>query len=223
MAKRLTDTDKWKREWFYDLSTEGKLIWIYLLDQCDHRGVWFRNFKLMKDQLGFEVSAETLHQLFGDKITFFDDDKYFIPSFVEFQYGELNPNNKAHKGVIELLNSLKNIAPMKLLGSPSKGAQDKDIDNNNINNSNNSVKIFDERFSAENQPFVKRLNELQIKSSSIFNKIFLVRKRFETVEELDKWVTGISESKGFREKPTPYGKQQYLAACLINECGMAAS
>ena len=221
MAKRLTDTDKWKREWFADLDPHGKLVWFYLLDQCDHRGVWFRNLNLLSMQVGFEVTSESLKKWFGDKLTQVDDDKYFIPSFVEFQYGELNSNNKAHKAVIEFLNKLKIIAPMKDLGSPSKGAQDKDIDKDNINF--NSVKIFEERFNAENQPFVTRLNELQIKSSSIFSKIFLVRQRFETVEELDKWVIGISESRGFKEKSSAYGKQQYLAACLINECGMVAS
>lgn len=128
MAKRFTDTDKWKREWFSELDNKGKLIWIYLLDQCDHRGVWFRNFKLISDQLGFKVTPEFFRDTFGDKIQFFDGDKYFIPSFVEFQYGELNPGNNAHKSVIELVERVKKLGANEDLISPSLGAQDKDTD-----------------------------------------------------------------------------------------------
>lgn len=125
MAKRFTDTDKWKREWFSELPNDAKLVWFYLLDQCDHRGVWFRNFKLMSAQLGFVVYEQNLIEWFKDKIVPFDDDKFFIPSFVEFQYSTLNQNNNAHKSVIELVEKFKKRGPHKDLTSPSQGAQDK--------------------------------------------------------------------------------------------------
>lgn len=144
MAKRFTDTDKWKREWFSELDNKGKLIWIYLLDQCDHRGVWFRNFKLISDQLGFKVTAETLRDSFGDKIKFFDGDKYFIPSFVEFQYGELNPTNNAHKSVIELVDRVKKLGAHEDLNSPTLGAQDKDKDKDK-----DLVKVKDKEIRAQ--------------------------------------------------------------------------
>lgn len=128
MAKRFTDTDKWKREWFCQLDPKAKLVWFYILDQCDHRGVWFRNFKLMSEQVGFKVSAELLNRWFGDKIRPFDGDKYFISSFVSFQYGKLNPSNNAHKPVIELVEYLEKLAPHEPQNSPSLGAQDKDKD-----------------------------------------------------------------------------------------------
>ncbi len=55
-----------------------------------------------------------------------------MPSFVRFQYGKLNPENRAHKSVIDLL--MKNgvnpetLAPSKGLDSPSEGCKDKDKD-----------------------------------------------------------------------------------------------
>jgi hypothetical protein len=128
MAKRFTDTDKWKREWFCGLDHKAKIVWIYLLDQCDHRGVWFRNFKLMSDQLGFKVTGDNLDAWFGGKLRHFDDDKYFIPSFVEFQYGELNPENNAHKSVIALVQMIEKLAPQEPLNRATLGAQDKDMD-----------------------------------------------------------------------------------------------
>lgn len=125
MAKRFTDTDKWKREWFSELDLRGKLVWFYILDQCDHRGVWFSNFKLLSLQVGFKVTKEMFELWFGAKVRLFEVDKYFIPSFVEFQYGKLNPGNNAHKSVIELIEKL---GPQEPLKSPSGGAQDKDTD-----------------------------------------------------------------------------------------------
>lgn len=128
MAKRFTDTDKWKREWFCDLKPNAKLVWFYLLDQCDNRGVWFRNFRLMSEQVGFKVTDQHLVDWFGEKLRPFDGDKYFIPSFVSFQYGSLNPANNAHKPVIALVEMIEKLGPQEPLESPLLGAQDKDKD-----------------------------------------------------------------------------------------------
>ncbi len=125
MAKRFTDTDKWKREWFTDLPLKAKMVWIYVLDNCDHTGVWPANFKLMSFQLGVSVKTSEFHDWFSEKVRRIDSDKFFIPSFVAFQYGKLNPENNAHKAVIELLQKL---GPEQVLISPSGGAQDKEED-----------------------------------------------------------------------------------------------
>lgn len=128
MAKRFTDTDKWKRAWFCELPLKAKLAWYYLLDNCDHRGVWFKNFRKMSFELDFKVDEHDFIVWFGDKLRLFDGDKYFVPSFVEFQYGVLNPGNNAHKSIIELIETLKNLGPNEAQNSPSRGAQDKDTD-----------------------------------------------------------------------------------------------
>ena len=126
MAKRFTDSEKWKRPWFRKLSVEAKLTWFYLLDQCDHCGVWYADFELLSLQVGVEVTEEKIKGWFGSKLTQVDNDKYHIPSFIEFQYGVLNENNRAHKKVLEFLK--KKEGASKPLNSPLEGAKDKDKD-----------------------------------------------------------------------------------------------
>ena len=106
MGKRFTDTDKWKREWFMELRPHPKLAWIYLLDQCDHCGIWPRNFRLMSEQLGFRVDHQTLVDWFGNKLVLFDEDKYFIPSFFRYQYSESKDGFKAKQSAVKILLSL---------------------------------------------------------------------------------------------------------------------
>lgn len=123
MAKRFTDTEKWKRPWFNELPVKAKLVWFYLLDNCDHAGIWPADFGLLSYQMGFSVKPFELKNWFEDKITQFADDKYYIPSFVEFQYGNLNPNNRVHKSILE---RVEKEGASKPLVSPIIGAMEKD-------------------------------------------------------------------------------------------------
>lgn len=140
MAKRFTDTEKWKRPWFRKLSCSAKLVWFYLLDQCDHSGIWHADFELLSFQLGEEVTSKELEAWFGEKLTMIESDKYFIPSFVDFQYGELNPNNNAHKSVIA---TLEKVGANNPLNSPFLGAQDKDKDKDKDQDKNKERENFD--------------------------------------------------------------------------------
>ena len=40
MAKRMTDTDKWKKRFIRELKPKHKLLWLYILDDCNHAGIW---------------------------------------------------------------------------------------------------------------------------------------------------------------------------------------
>ena len=40
MSKRLTDTEKWKKPFVRGLDDPYKLLWFYILDDCDHAGLW---------------------------------------------------------------------------------------------------------------------------------------------------------------------------------------
>jgi len=104
MAKRHTDTDKWKKEFLRSLPAEYKLFWLYLIDECDHAGIWHVELSIAEDRLGIKLSLTKMQGLAGDRIVAFDNGaKWFLPDFISFQYGELDNNNRVHKSVIERL------------------------------------------------------------------------------------------------------------------------
>lgn len=137
MAKRFTDTEKWKRPWFASLPNIAKLAWIYVVDDCDHRGVWPANFKRISFDLSTKITRERFDAWFAGKVILIDADKYFIPSFVEFQYGErkdLNPDNKAHRAIITLLDRYSDQiqGALKGLSSPPQGDKEKDKEKDKV-------------------------------------------------------------------------------------------
>ncbi|MAN60476.1 MAG: hypothetical protein CMI60_00885 [Parvibaculum sp.] len=100
----MTDTDKWKKRFFKDLNYANKLLWFYILDDCNHAGIWDIDLEVASIRIGLDVDMSDL-QKFKNKIVIFDnEEKIFIPDFVEYQYGELNPNSNVHKSVLNLLN-----------------------------------------------------------------------------------------------------------------------
>lgn len=103
MSKRFTDTEKFSDIWYRKLSLLHKVIWEYLLAECNHAGI-LENFDLemMSFKIGAEVTKEDLN-VYGGRIEFLNDTTIFIPKFLEFQYGVLSESCKPHKPVIEKL------------------------------------------------------------------------------------------------------------------------
>jgi len=97
MAKRFTDTDKWKDEWYTELTSDYKIIWQYLLDTCDNAGIYKRNVKLLNYYCNTNVSAEDILKVFNKRVTQLADDKWLINKFCVYQYGNdfLESTNKA--------------------------------------------------------------------------------------------------------------------------------
>src|SRR5687768_5350570 len=125
MAKRFTDTDKYRKPFFRGLRGAYKLLWDYLYHNCDNAGIWIKDFEIAQTYIGSDmiITEEEALNFFGDRVTVFDNGaKWFLPSFIEFQYDctveQLNPKNNAHLSVIKKLKR-------EGLISPSGGAQDK--------------------------------------------------------------------------------------------------
>ncbi len=129
MAKRFTDTEKWKKKWIRELNPDMKLFWFYLLDNCDHAGIWEVDIDLASFQIGVKLDEARILKVFSRKIVPFKDGKWFIPKFIEYQYGELNENVNAHKSVIKILKKYGlNKKNQQLPNSSSGTVQDMDMD-----------------------------------------------------------------------------------------------
>lgn len=123
MAKRFTATEKWIDPWFCSLPPAHKLFWLFILDNCDHSGIWQVNWPLVKFMLGTDYQFDK--SLFGDRIQELGVDKWFIPKFIDFQYGTLKSDCKAHLSVISRLEKERVSIP---IGYSIQGVQDKDKD-----------------------------------------------------------------------------------------------
>ncbi len=130
MAKRFTDTEKWKKPFIRSLQAPYKLLWLYICDDCDHAGIWQVDMEVAMLRIGEKVTEEKALKILDKKVFSFDEGKkWFIPSFIEFQYPSgLNPANRTHHSIIQILlkNDLMEI--LKPLTSPLQGAKDKDKD-----------------------------------------------------------------------------------------------
>jgi len=120
MAKRLSDSTKWADEWFTELPMDMKLVWLYILDMCDHAGVYKVNLKLLRFQTGTDRPEHEIVEYLKDRI-YIAENKWFIPKFIGFQYKNFfTSNTPAIKSAKELLLSHGIIKPTdKALPNPS--------------------------------------------------------------------------------------------------------
>ena len=132
MAKRFTDTEKYKKPFIRSLPGAYKLFWDYLYHECNHAGIWIVDFEIAQIYLGSDipVNKDEALKLFNadeQRITELSNGKkWFIKPFIQFQYGELNPENRAHNSVIQLLKQEGLYDTNKGLIRGLQGRKDKD-------------------------------------------------------------------------------------------------
>jgi hypothetical protein len=98
MAKRFTDTDKWRKNWFTDLTKDEKLLWVYMLDHCDYAGIYEPNWKLTNFML--DTNFDDFPQSIVKQIEQTNHERrWFISDFIDFQYGVLKMSSPMHKKV----------------------------------------------------------------------------------------------------------------------------
>lgn len=104
MAKRLTDTEKWQDPWFSELGMKEQIFWLYVLDRCDHAGIWKANWP----EVGRRFGGVPDMSQFQGRMLHITDEKLFIPKFLVFQYGPDWRKSKirAHKSAVKILKSM---------------------------------------------------------------------------------------------------------------------
>lgn len=130
MPKRFTDTEKWKKPFIRSLEGPYKLLWFYILDDCDHAGIWQVDMEVACIRIGEDVTLDRAIELFDGRAILIDSGKLFVPDFIDFQYGQLNPANRLHASVISILKKFNLYDPQQGATKPlvrsSEGPKDKD-------------------------------------------------------------------------------------------------
>ena len=111
MAKRFTDSNKFGDIWYRKLPLLQKVLWEFLLAECNHAGI-LTNFDLemASFKIGADVTKKDL-EFFENRVIFITENTLFIPKFIEFQYGEFNPKNRVHLNVLKELDKYNISAP----------------------------------------------------------------------------------------------------------------
>lgn len=123
MAKRQTETKIWTTQrWYRKLHPYYKLAWKYLIDVCDHAGIWKVDYGQLVDDTGMEdfnmsefiracntdFDPETGQKIFRERLKYVTKGVLWITGFVKFQYENkdflINPDVPAIKSALQILN-----------------------------------------------------------------------------------------------------------------------
>lgn len=109
MRKRFVDNDIFRNNWFYDLSPEKKLLFLWLSLNCDMAGVIKINWNIASNEIGHPVCPTDLDAM-EDNVKKIAPNKYILPKFIEFQYGNLaeisnDSKSRVYRGVYKCLKS----------------------------------------------------------------------------------------------------------------------
>jgi len=78
MAKRFTDSEKWKKPFIKKLPMQYKLLWFYLLDDCNHAGVWQVDLEIASLRIGYKLNLKDSITALNDKIKVFESFKFSL-------------------------------------------------------------------------------------------------------------------------------------------------
>lgn len=135
MSKRFIDTNLFSDEWFSELSTEQKLVFIYLICNCDHAGIYKLNRRLAEFQTGLS-NFESILCTMSEYVLKIDSYIYFMPKFLKFQYPDFPKSGvKQQDSAVKLLKrnkiSSEILKTYLRLGDEFINSYDNDNDNDN--------------------------------------------------------------------------------------------
>jgi len=206
-AKRLTDSNKWDDPWFMELENDYKLVWLYLLDKCDHAGIYKINLRL----LNFHTQANikgwgTIEEAFGNRLVTISEELCFIPKFLKFQYDKgLNAKNNCLKSVRDILEKYDLSAKViELFGSDFLTLDQ------GLNNPSPRVKEKEKEKDKEKDKEIGKNETLNLEPSfeEFYDKYAFKQKPREaekmwkrlSLSEKEKAINGIDSFRAYKEK-----------------------
>jgi hypothetical protein len=167
----------------------------------------------MSFNIGEEITEEEFQTIFNEKVLKVDD-KYLIASFIEYQYGELNPSNKVHLSVIKKLEKMgENQGATKGLSSPIYEAKDKDKEKDKVKDKEKEkdgkfvnpdfvIKLFNQKLGGVGK--IKKCPSFGLPSSLIEDfKIISGFKEFQEIETWENYFNSVSQSNFLTKEFTP--------------------
>lgn len=123
MTRRFTCTEKWDDVWFSELTTSMKLCWLYIVDRCNHAGIFRPNLKAMVFYCDLPpiTTKEDILNVLDEEIVIIGED-WFLPGFIKFQYPRGLTSNKP--AVVSVKKALQTHEYYKVIK--------KTLDNNSI-------------------------------------------------------------------------------------------
>lgn len=103
---RLTNTDKWKDEWFIALHPYAKLIFMFLYENCDEAGFYKPKSSHMKKYIGMSAEDIVFHtKTLEEKIVFNESrKKLWIKNFLFYQDQlPLEKKNPEHQKIMLIM------------------------------------------------------------------------------------------------------------------------
>ena len=121
MPKRFRDSNIWNNDWYINLSIEHKLLWQYIIDDCDCAGIWKPNIKRFEFSTDVKIDLEEFLMEItkeSERIIVLENGRFLLPGFIFFQYGKrLKPEkNNAHLGIVRCLQD--NLVKIESLWGP---------------------------------------------------------------------------------------------------------
>lgn len=101
--KRFTDTDKWRDPWFRKLPPPSKLLWLYVIDNCNPIGVIDLDVDAASFGIGMKIEPEHLEAI-SSRLQEIPGGKLYIKKFIEFQYRNISSSCPAHREIIRLID-----------------------------------------------------------------------------------------------------------------------
>lgn len=192
MAKRFTSTEKWTDPWFRKLSPSFKTLWMFLLEQCDHAGIWKFDQDAFQYFIGCSFSKEEIFKALNDGkervVSLNCGSKWLIQDFVTFQYGELSAGNRVHDSVISIL---KKEGAYKGLTSPLQGCKDMDKDKDKDIGGVGGMKsrfaeVWAKYPNKDGRNLAERSFKASVKTEQDFNDINLALENYLKSEKVQK-------------------------------------
>ena len=104
MAKRFTDSLKWNDDWYISLTNEYKVVWQWLLDNCNHAGICKRSMALLNLMCKTNIKEDEMIKVMDGRIIKIENN-WFIPKYLKFQYSTLLSEKPAVISVVKELFS----------------------------------------------------------------------------------------------------------------------